>query len=160
MLSAIAGYDNANEVVPGIWLGNKLAAKDGQFLKDAGITTVFNCTKDLPFHDSIKKRYRIPVDDNLDPKEIENMYLWAPEAIVAMVREYKKGERILVHCHAGMQRSAALLTMALMAMMHLPSREVIPLVRKKRPIAFWTGVNFQPAIDRFERDFFRAAGGL
>ena len=42
--------DNANEIVPRLWLGNAKAAHDEAFLKEKNITTVFNCSKDIAFN--------------------------------------------------------------------------------------------------------------
>jgi len=39
----------ANEIVPGLWLGNKHASQDRGFLDTKKIGAIFNCTKDLPF---------------------------------------------------------------------------------------------------------------
>jgi hypothetical protein len=57
---------------------------DSEFLTKNKITVVFNCTKDLPFHPSVKRQYRVPVDDNLQEPEIRNMYIWAPEIVLKL----------------------------------------------------------------------------
>jgi len=38
--------NNADEILPGLWLGNFNSSKDEVFLKTKNISTVFNCTKD------------------------------------------------------------------------------------------------------------------
>ncbi len=142
--------DDANMIVPRLWLGNKNAAADEKFLKDNNITVVFNCTKTLPFHESVKHKFRLPVDDNLQPEEIQNMQDWAPEAVLRVVQAYKSGQSILIHCHAGMQRSAALMAMSLVAMTRQPSDSVMSYIRSKRPVAFFPAANFDRAIRGFE----------
>ena len=57
---------DAHLIIPGLWLGNIKSEGNGNFLKENNITTVFNCTKDAPFHHTVKKQYRVPVDDNLE----------------------------------------------------------------------------------------------
>ena len=63
--------DNANMIIPRLWLGNKNAAADATFLKENNIRVVFNCTKTLPFEESVVHKIRLPVDDNLEPQEIK-----------------------------------------------------------------------------------------
>ena len=145
--------DNANLVYPRLWLGNRLAAADPDFLRNNDITVVFNCTKDLPFHPSVPNKYRLPVDDNLEPVEIANMERWGPEAVYKVLAEYKQGKNILIHCFAGMQRSAALLAMTLIVLTGQSSENVIKFIRSKRPIAFFPGENFGKSIRGFEHTY-------
>lgn len=139
----------AHEIVPRLWLGNKNAASDTAWLKEHGITVVFNCTKDWPFHAGILRQYRVPVHDNLQKEEIDNLYKWAPEIMVKLIQEYKRGETILVHCHAGMQRSAAVVAMFLMSMYRMSKADAMKFIRSKRPIAFFPSANFEPALDQW-----------
>jgi len=143
--------ENANEIVPRLWLGNAKAAHDTAFLKEKGITTVFNCSKDISFHSSAKRCYRIPVDDNLQQEEIRNLELWSFEIVSKLSQEYKQGKPVLVHCAAGMQRSAAVVAMFLVATMKLTTEDAIEYIRKKRVIAFMPMANFGTSIKGFEQ---------
>lgn len=147
----------ADLILPRLWLGNKHAAADPDFLRENNITTVFNCTKTLPFHDSVIRKYRVPVDDNLEPIEIANLELWSTETVYKVIAEYNRGESsgesILIHCHAGMQRSAAVMAMVLIAITNKPADEVMAYIRSRRPIAFFPAANFDKSIRGFERDF-------
>lgn len=147
--------NNADEVIPGLWLGNIRAATDAAWLNDTGIKCVFNCTKDIPFYPTIQRKYRVPVDDNLQPEEIRNLELWSFEIVYKLIREYKTGQPILVHCHAGMQRSAASLAMFLIATRNFTPDEAIRFIRDKRPIAFRPSANFYPAIESFYKTYNR-----
>lgn len=146
---------DATLILPGLWLGNRKVAANREFLQQNNITTVFNCTKDLPFDASIVRQYRVPVDDNLEAVEIANMERWAPEIVYKLVSEYKAGHKILVHCYAGMQRSAAVVAMMLIAVFHKPMDEVVRYIRERRHIAFFPAINFEKAIRGFEKDFRR-----
>jgi len=141
--------NDADLIVPGIWLGNSTASIDIEFLKANNIKTVFNCTKNLPFHSSIKRRYRVPVDDNLQAVEIRNLELWSYETVYKLTKERKEGHTILVHCAAGMQRSAAVLAMYLISTHAYKPDEAIQYIRQKRSIAFWPVANFKNAIQGF-----------
>ncbi len=150
MASTVNANDPAHEILPRLWLGNKNAASDGEWLRAHNINVVFNCTKDWPFHPDILRQYRVPVDDNLQKEEIRNMYVWAPEIMAKLIGEYKRGETILVHCHAGMQRSAAVVAMLLMTMYGYTKEEAIRYIKSKRPIAFFPSANFEQALDQWE----------
>ena len=155
----LKSYHHANLILPRLWLGNKTAAADPEFLKTAGITTVFNATKDLPFSPLVKRKYRVPVDDNLQPAEIKNMAEWSPEIVYKVINEYKQGSVILIHCHAGMQRSAAIMAMTLIALSGHPASEVMPYIRSRREVAFFPSANFLQSILGFEKYYFLARNG-
>ena len=150
----------AHEILPGLWLGNKAASLDDGWLREKGITTVFNATKDSPFSPVATARHRIPVDDNLEPTEIANMRRWAPEAVYKIIRAHKAGAPVLVHCHAGMQRSAALMAMTLIALKDYDADKAMKFVRDRRSVAFFPTANFKDAIRGFESDFRDARGTL
>jgi len=143
--------NNADQIIPNVWLGNLKAAHDEAFLRNAGVQVVFNATKDAPFHPSIRRRYRVPVDDNLEEQEIRNMELWGYETVYKLIKEYKEGRPILIHCHAGMQRSPAITAMFLMALFRMSADQAKAYIRNKRPIAFLPSANFEQAIRGFER---------
>lgn len=145
--------NDADLIIPGIWLGNRKASMDEEFLKKNSITVVFNCTKDLPFHSSVKRRYRVPVDDNLQPDEIRNLELWSYEIVYKIKKEHNKGRNILVHCYAGMQRSAASVSMYLIATNRMNTDQAISYLKEKRPITFFPAPNFYDAIVGFENSY-------
>jgi predicted protein tyrosine phosphatase len=143
----------ANEIIPRLWLGNAHAAHDETFFRTHQITVVINCTKDIPFAGHAQKQYRIPVDDNLEEEEIRNMALWSHQIAYVILQHYNKGERILVHCMAGMQRSAAAMAMFLIIHAKCHAPEAMQYIRSKRPIAFFPRANFLKSIQYFD-DYF------
>ena len=153
MIPGLPPFNNADLIIPRLWLGNKNASQDETFLKNADITVVFNCTKDLPFHSSIRRRYRVPVDDNLQEDEIRNLELWAFETVLKMLQEYKAGRSILVHCHAGMQRSPAVIAMFLIVYQRITAEKAMNFIKQRRPVAFFWNANFGPAIHGFDASF-------
>ncbi len=148
----------AHEIVPRIWLGNKKAAADEAWLRDHGVTVVFNCTKTLPFASNIHRMYRVPVDDNLEEAEIANMATWAAETQVKLVREFKAGRVILVHCHAGMQRSAAVVAMFLISMYGMTADQAMSFIKSKRSIAFFPAANFERSIRQWDTEMRKYRG--
>jgi predicted protein tyrosine phosphatase len=151
----MASIPDAHEIVPGIWLGNKRASENDKWMREKNITVVFNATKDIPFSTSIKKQYRIPVDDNLQPEEIRNMTLWSHEAVYKLMLEHNKGQNVLVHCAAGMQRSAAIIGMYLIATKGMSWNQAISYTQGIRPIAFRPSPNFKDSIIAFDKSYHR-----
>jgi len=143
----------ADEILPGLWLGDRRAATSPEWLQEHSIKTVFNCTKDIPYVPSVQRKYRVPVDDNLQADEIRNLELWSFEVVMKMTREYKTGQPMLVHCAAGMQRSAACVALFLIATKGMTVDEAIAFIQSKRPIAFRPSANFRKALDGFYKAF-------
>ena len=141
---------DADEIIPGVWISRWQPALNGEWLSEHGIVTVFNCTKQVGFHPSVPYQYRIPVDDNLQPRELKNMEDWAPEIAYKILREYRAGHPMVIHCHAGMQRSTAACSFFLMALTGRPLIEVMYMIKNKRPIAFEPQANFANAMRSFE----------
>jgi len=150
---SIMNVSDAHEIVPGIWLGNKRAAANSKWLTEKTITVVFNASKDIPFSPTIKKQYRIPVDDNLQAEEIRNMTLWSQECIYKILKEHNEGNTILIHCAAGMQRSAAIMAMYLTATRGLSWHQAVTYIQGIRPIAFRPAVNFKDSIIEFYKTY-------
>ena len=158
-MDIVANANPADEIVPGLWLGSRYAALDREYLKDHRIRAVFNCTKDIPFDTSIPRQYRVPVDDNLKEAEIRNLELWSYEIVYKIAHEMRRAQMeetsVLVHCAAGMQRSAASVAMYLIAMKEMTTDQAIAYIRSKRSIAFRPSANFEKSIRGFETAFNR-----
>ena len=147
--------NNADEIIPGLWLGNRKASQDVNWLRSKNITSVFNATKDIPFAPGTQYMYRIPVDDNLQDDEIRNMEHWSWEIVFKVIKDYNAGKQILIHCMAGMQRSAAITAMVLIALYRCNTDDAIKYIKSKRPIAFYIQANFYKSIKGFEKSFFK-----
>lgn len=147
--------DNAHEIIPRIWLGNRRAALDTNWLQQKHINVVMNCTKDIDFaEDTPRRLYRIPIDDSLRDKDIDFLSTASEEVAYTLLREYKSGSIILVHCAAGMQRSAASVAMLLMTLNRWRAKQAVVYIKSKRPIAFTPGINFKKSLAHFEYKLF------
>ena len=147
----------ADEILPGLWLGNRHAAADLKFLREKNIKAVFNCSKDIPFEASIPRQYRVPVDDSRQEPDIGNLEKWSFEIVYKIAHEMRKagaeGTGVLVHCAAGMQRSAASVAMYLIGIHGLSADKAMAFIRSKREIAFFPEANFESSIRGFEAKF-------
>lgn len=155
-----ASVPNAHQVLPGLWLGNCNAAQDATFLTKAKIGAVTNATKDIPnfFERQGIEYHRVSVDDDLQPHSIQHMAEKIDDAVRFIKQHYLISKRpVLVHCFAGMQRSAAIVTAFIMK--YTPDTDLVKVaafVRKKRPVAFLgmhpktLSINFLPALKEYE----------
>lgn len=139
---------SATEIIPCLWVGPAKSAQDIEFLRSAGIHTVVNCTRELPFAecDTVKNHYRLAVDDNGDHSQVEIMIREAPALALSAMEHIQKGEPVLIHCSAGRQRSAALAAITLMKLNKISAEEAMATIRAARPEAFFPQANFAAAI--------------
>jgi protein-tyrosine phosphatase len=140
-------HNNADEIIPNLWLGNFNSSRDINFLKNNHIEVIINCTKDLPFAElSGIYKYRVPVHDNLEADEITAMTGWLGKILPIIDGHYRKNRAILIHCAAGMQRSAIVMLSYLYRYQSSDQQNpkvVYNLIRKKRPITFQPSMNFK-----------------
>ncbi len=141
---------DANEIIPNLWLGNIKDSINSDFIDKMDI--IINCTKDIPFNNDKKKCIRIPVDDNLEKIEITNLYKFLDKITNFIHLQLRQGKKIFVHCFAGKQRSASVITAYLMKYTGLKQNQVIDLLKTKRPIVFEPLCNFDSALKVFEMD--------
>ena len=138
-------YEDAHLIVKNLWLGNIKAARDKDFLRENNIRFVLNCTKDIPNYYEQQpwgpSYYRIPVDDSLLKKDFIVMTDYLFHVIPYLSIMLSKGITILIHCYAGMQRSACVVA-ALLVRHRLPLHQAIQFIQNRRKVAFTPQVNF------------------
>lgn len=134
---------NATEILPGLWLGNAKSSLDKRFLKQKKITCIINCTESLPFiiDKNIILKYRVAVKDNLQNAEINKLYSLL-NSTVNKIYTVIVGHNILLHCHAGRQRSVTVMAAYLMKFGNLKKKEAISAIRSKRAISGYPQLNF------------------
>ena len=142
-----------HEILPGLWIGDAAAAKNLRFLKNKNITCIINCTENIPFleDDLIVHKIRLSVKDNLEKAEITKLYKLL-NSTINKIYSILPDHRILIHCQAGRQRSATVIAAYLMKFGNLSKKEAIEVLQSKRLTCFRPGVNFEPALDRFQTD--------
>ena len=141
----------ANEILSGLWLGNIVDAGNRSFINSLDI--VINCSKDINFLSKNTKNIRIPVDDNLEEVEIKNLLKFLPKITGFIHSALKKNKNILVHCHAGKQRSASVVAAYLIRYLDISLEKAILLIRTKRDIIFTPCINFKSSLIKFEKTF-------
>lgn len=136
---------NAHLIIPNLWLGNKVAANNLNFLKKNNIQVIFNCTKDVPNYFQNKqnniKYYKLEVDDSLQKKDINTMTEFLFSYVPILDFYVKNNIPVFVHCWAGMQRSACLVA-ALLIYNNIDLPNAIVHIKTIRNVTFSPQINF------------------
>jgi protein-tyrosine phosphatase len=128
-------------ILNNLYLGNSVSAgKDT--IDSLGISLVINATQDIPFYSNNTYNVRVPVNDDLAPTSIVLMANYMRKVLPIMKRYLNDNKKVLVHCRAGMQRSAAIVAAYLMTYYNMSVYDAIDFVKSKRSIAFFPGPNF------------------
>lgn len=135
--------DTFNNIIPHIYIGNVDSLKTpGSF------ELIVNCTKHIGIVPG-KKTIRIAVNDHPTESRVlldsikDNRVLEQIHYYVLLKRN------VLVHCHAGMQRSCAIVAMYLMKYHGITPVEAIRFIPTKRSVAFYPEPTFRQAMHDF-----------
>jgi hypothetical protein len=142
-----------DKILPNLFIGNAVAPN----VYGYRFHTVVNCTPNVNFPPNCKKCIRLSVDD--DPSEIEHLYqlILETNTLQNIRNSLEQNEPVLVHCHAGMQRSCAVVACYLIIYHYFTPRTAIKFIKQHRAVAFYGGVNFLETIQKVydNRELFR-----
>ncbi|XP_022915195.1 dual specificity protein phosphatase 10 [Onthophagus taurus] len=131
---SIADIDShpASRVLPFLYLGNSRDAADLDRLQDLRATWVLNVTSQLPgYHETCGITYKqIPASDSGQ----QNLKQYFEEAFEFIEEARKSGSRVLVHCQAGVSRSATIAIAYIMKYQQVSLVEAYKMVKAARPI--------------------------
>ncbi|KAL0276391.1 UNVERIFIED_CONTAM: hypothetical protein PYX00_003979 [Menopon gallinae] len=122
----------ASRVLPFLYLGNQKNAADLELLKSLGVTRVLNVTSDVPgYHEAEGISYRkLPASDSGQ----QNLKQYFEEAFDFIDEARKVGAKVLVHCQAGISRSATITIAYVMKHRLLSMVDAYKVVKSARPI--------------------------
>ncbi|NXT17685.1 DUS4 phosphatase, partial [Syrrhaptes paradoxus] len=119
------------EILPFLYLGSAYHAARRDMLDALGITALLNVSSDCPNHFEGHYQYKcIPVEDN-HKAEISS---WFMEAIEYIDSVKECCGRVLVHCQAGISRSATICLAYLMMKKRVKLEEAFEFVKQRRSI--------------------------
>ncbi|XP_029025509.1 dual specificity protein phosphatase 4 [Betta splendens] len=119
------------EILPFLYLGSALHASKKEVLDAIGISALLNVSSDCPNHFEGDYQYKcIPVEDN----HKEDISSWFLEAIEFIDSVRDSSGRVLVHCQAGISRSATICLAYLMKRKRVRLDEAFEFVRRRRSI--------------------------
>jgi protein tyrosine phosphatase len=108
-----------SKILPRLWLSGAGEAYDGSFLRYGKITHVLNCAEELcaspDRYGALVGIRHIPMEDDETP-EVEEQLLDAVNQLQVWQRE---GYTVLVHCRAGISRSATVVLAWMMLFQNL-----------------------------------------
>jgi atypical dual specificity phosphatase len=147
----------ASPRVPGLYIGNVQTARDPVQLKRLGITHIVDLSQidyDVPLPFVIRMRLSVPDVPEFDMRRIFGL----TNAFIR--RALLGGGRVLVHCHWGVSRSAAIVLAYLMSFGQLTYAEAASDLRLARPVVR-PNEGFHSQLTGYEAQMqaFRARGG-
>lgn len=138
----------ATQVMPHLYLGNQKDASDLQKLRQLNIQFVLNVTSHLPgYHEGRGIRYkRLPASDNTQ----QNLKQYFEEAFEFIDKAVRSKSGVLIHCQAGISRSATIAIAYVMKQTKSPMIDAYKMVKSKRPIIS-PNLNFMGQLLEFEQ---------
>ncbi|XP_074003835.1 dual specificity protein phosphatase 4 isoform X2 [Numenius arquata] len=119
------------EILPFLYLGSAYHAARRDMLDALGITALLNVSSDCPNHFEGHYQYKcIPVEDN----HKADISSWFMEAIEFIDSVKECCGRVLVHCQAGISRSATICLAYLMMKKRVKLEEAFEFVKQRRSI--------------------------
>ena len=140
----------ARQIVPNLWIGSAADAADRAAAKRRNIKLVINCSRDIaPTLASTVPLYRIPIDDWTG--ESKELMKHLPRVVTAIDAVLAGGGGVLVHCFAGMQRSAAVVAAYMMFKYGHTAAEAMRRIQQTKPETFRPVPTFEKTLQQWER---------
>lgn len=143
-------YDQgtAVEILPHLYLGSGFHASQKAQIQNLGITAILNASSTCPNHFENDLKYkRIPVEDNVQA----DMSVWFNEAITFIDDIKQSGGKVLVHCHAGISRSATICLAYLIACNNVSLSDAFRYVKHRRSVIS-PNFSFMGQLQKLETD--------
>ncbi|KAL5522325.1 YVH1 [Sanghuangporus sanghuang] len=118
-----------DEVVKGLWVGSIHAAADAELLRQRNIHSVLSCMRGKVKIAETFTHFQIQLDDTEDADALA----FFPQCISFIENELEQGRGVLVHCQAGMSRSATIVAAYLMYAEQLDAELALEKIKKARP---------------------------
>ncbi|XP_061097026.1 dual specificity protein phosphatase 10 isoform X2 [Conger conger] len=137
-------------ILPLLFLGNERDAQDLELLQRLNIGFVLNVTTHLPlFHYDcgLLSYKRLPATDS----NKQNLRQYFEEAFEFIEEAHRAGQGLLIHCQAGVSRSATIVIAYLMKHTWMTMTDAYKFVKTRRPIIS-PNLNFMGQLLEFEED--------
>ncbi|XP_041651160.1 dual specificity protein phosphatase 8a isoform X1 [Cheilinus undulatus] len=136
-------------ILPHLYLGSQKDVLNKDLMAQNGITYVLNASNTCPKPDFISESHfmRIPVNDNY----CEKLLPWLDKTNEFIDKAKVSNCRVIVHCLAGISRSATIAIAYIMKTMGLSSDDAYRFVKDRRP-SISPNFNFLGQLLEFEKD--------
>lgn len=137
-----------------MWIGSEGDAESAKFMEKNRIGLVVDCSRNIPMHFASKiESVRVPVND--DPADNPILLRYLPRVVPRIDRALTAGKSVLVHCRAGMQRSAAVATAYVMWKRRLTADGAKKFVNDIKRETFFPVATFDLALRKWETELRR-----
>lgn len=140
----MTSYFPAKAIIKNLWIGSQGTSEDAAFMKKHNIQLIVNCSRDIPFSFPNIEGYRVPVHDSKTEKNTILKH-W-PTTSVAIDEVLRRGMGVLVHCRAGMQRSAATVAAYIMYKTGASAAVAMRKIKSKKSETFYPTPTFDKAL--------------
>lgn len=137
-------------ILPFLFLGNEQDAQDLDTMRRLNIGYVINVTTHLPlyhYEQGLLRYKRLPATDS----NRQNLRQYFEEAFEFIEEAQQCGKGLLIHCQAGVSRSATIVIAYLMKHTWMTMTDAYKFVKGKRPIIS-PNLNFMGQLLEFEED--------
>lgn len=137
-------------ILPFLFLGNEQDAQDLDTMQRLNIGYVINVTTHLPlyhYEKGLLNYKRLPATDS----NKQNLRQYFEEAFEFIEEAHQCGKGLLIHCQAGVSRSATIVIAYLMKHTWMTMTDAYKFVKGKRPIIS-PNLNFMGQLLEFEED--------
>ena len=140
----------ANEIIPNLWLGNRNSPSEKDNLIKNNIKLVINCSKDIVYEiDPNIQVIRLAIND-VNSDESNEILGDNIDYITFIINIYLTNNLgVLVHCYAGVQRSATVVICYLLKYKHMGLDMAKSIMREKRSIVFFPYPTFNTFINNY-----------
>lgn len=130
-----------------LWIGSEADSKNAEAARRHGVGLIVNCTRNIPARVPRVRHVRVPIDDSSDEA---GTFLAHLPVVVRLIDEHlSKGQGVLVHCYAGVSRSASVVAAYLMYKEGLSPRQAMARIRRIKPETFGDSPNFLRPLTAF-----------
>ncbi|OMJ86905.1 hypothetical protein SteCoe_11454 [Stentor coeruleus] len=129
-----------HEIEPGLYLGSLDAAKNYQLLKDNNITHVLAILDTFRYMQNFEgiRYHQIELPDSTQAALVPHL----PGALSFIAQARRSNQNVLVHCAAGVSRSASFVIAYIMVKYNYPFDQAKEIVKQKRGCV-WPNTGFQ-----------------
>ena len=131
-----------------LFIGSMATSQNANFMKNNDIDLIVNCTRDIPFFFTNIRSIRVPVNDAVSSNDTFMKHI--KDACGIMHQYISAGKSVLVHCAAGISRSASCVAAYLILYSGMSPEEAVGFIKSKKPETF-QGDIFMSSLNKLKK---------